>query len=150
MPVRPNDDDVDPPRDAWFHGTKAPIKQGETVLPRREHGGAPTNAPLTPGGERFQATDDYVYVTMRYGLACAYAHMSGGSGDPVVLLVEPQGTIEPDPESYDHLYAYRCESARVLAVGEVPISAEVPEASWKEPAETLTAFVVKNVKRPKA
>jgi hypothetical protein len=41
----------------------------------------------------------------------AYAHKSGGSGDPVVLVVEPQGTIEPDPESYDHSDAYRCVSA---------------------------------------
>ena len=147
MPFTPTDAEVDPPRRAYFHGTKASFKQGDVLLPRKEHGGAPTNAPLTPGGERLLASDEYVYVTRRYLLAWAYAHESGGSGDPVVLWVEPQGAIEPDPESSDHMYAYRCQSARVSLVDDrVAISAEVAREAWQKPADDLSTFVVKNVK----
>lgn len=144
MTFRPADADLDPPRDAYFHGTKASLKPGDVLLPRKEHGCEPTDAPLVPGGERLPASDEYVYVTRRYLLAWAYAHMSGASGDPVVLLVDPQGEIEPDPESSDHMHAYRCQSARVRVVDDlVPISAETAEKAWKEPDHDLPAYVVK-------
>lgn len=135
MTFRPADADIDPPRDGFFHGTKAALKPGDFLLPRKEHGSAPTNAPLVPGGERLAASDEYVYVTRRYLLAWAYAHMSGASGDPVVLVVDPQGEVEPDPESSDHMYAYRCKSARVRAVDDlVPIGAEAAARGWQQPA----------------
>lgn len=144
MTFRPADAEIDPPRDG-FHGTKATLKPGDLVLPRGEHGGEPTNAPLVPGGERRPSSDEYVYVTRRYLLAWAYAHMSGASGDPLVLVVDPQGEIEPDPESSDHMYAYRCRSARVRAVDDlVPISAETAEQGWKQPHHDLLTYVVKS------
>lgn len=147
MKFRPADADIDPPRDAYFHGTKAPLKPGDSLVPRKEHGSEPTNAPLVPGGERLPASDEYVYVTRRYLLAWAYAHMSGASGDPVVLVVDPRGEIEPDPESSDYMYAYRCQSARVRAVDDlVPISAETAEKAWKQPDHDLPAYVVKPAK----
>lgn len=134
MTLRPAGADSDPPRDGFFHGTKAAFMPGDILLPRREHGNAPTDAPLVPGGERLAASDEYVYVTRRYLLAWAYAHMSGGSGDPVVLVVDPQGEVERDPESSDDMHAYRCKSARVLVVDDlVPISAEVAARGWQQP-----------------
>jgi len=152
MPFTPADAKADPPTEYYFHGTKASFTEGDVLRPRKEHGGAPTTAPLIPGGERHQSSDDYVYVTRRFYLAWAYAHASGGHGEPMVLNVEPQGSIERDPEHSDHMYAYRCESARVLFVDDkVAIGAEEAERSWKEappdPTATLTPYVVKNVKR---
>jgi len=132
MPFDPADAEVDPPREAYFHGTKASFKPGDVLLPRTQHGSAPTNAPLTPGGVRRPASDEYVYVTRRHLLAWAYAHKSGASGAPVVLWVERQGTIEPDPEHSAHMHAYRCESARICIVDDrAAISTEVAEKGWK-------------------
>lgn len=151
MPFIPADADIDPPTEYYFHGTKVAFAQGDVLLPRKEHDGAPTNAPLTPGGERHHASDGYVYVTTRLLLAWAYAHASGASGEPVVLKVEPQGPIEPDPEHSAHMYAYRCKSARVLVADDEPaISAEVAERSWKDATFDLNQSpkrVIKNVKR---
>lgn len=104
MTFRPADADLDPPRDAYFHRTEASLKPGDVLLPRKGHGCEPTDAPLVPRGERLPASDEYVYVTRRYLLARAYAHMSGASGAPVVLVVDPQGEIEPDPELSDHMH----------------------------------------------
>lgn len=134
MPLSAADDGVDPPRCAFFHGTKGTFRPGEMLRPRREHGAPPTTAPLTPGGGRLATSDDYVYVTRRYLLAWAYAHKSGGDGEPVVLLVKPEAPVEPDPEHSVGMWAYRCPAARVVAVDDrVPISPEVADRAWKQP-----------------
>lgn len=148
MPFSPADADIDPPTNYYFHGTRASLTRGDVVLPRKEHGGPPTSGPLIPGGQRLLASDDYVYITRRHKLAWAYAHASGGRGKPIVLIVEPQGTVEPDPEHSTHMHAYRCKSAQVLLVDDTPaISAEVAENNWKrEPTESQPTYVVKNVK----
>lgn len=153
MAYRPADVEMDPPRDAYFHGTRGAWEVGQEVVPRRVSGEPPTNAPLVLGAEPHEASENYAYVTRRYLLAWAYAHKSGRSGEPVVLFVRPQGTIEPDPEHSDHMYAYRCDSALVRLVDEsVPISAEVAEQAWKlpaaDPAENLRALVVERVEGP--
>jgi len=92
----------------YFHGTKAAFKSGDLLRPRREHGGAPTSA-RTVDGSRHPDSDDWVHVTTCFSLAWAYAHASGESGDPVVLVVKPRGILEPDPEHSDRMPAYRCE-----------------------------------------
>lgn len=123
--------DLDPPRKAYFHGTRASLEVGGILRPRGEHGAEPTNAPMIPGAERPADADNYVYVTRRYGLACAYAHKSQIEGPPVVYLVKPQGEIESDPECNESEYAFRCASAVVIAVDDSPwVTAEMAERGW--------------------
>lgn len=123
----------------YFHGTKASLRHGDTVRPRAEHHGAPTNAP-TVDGSRAPDSDNWVHVTTRFTLAWAYAHASGECGDPIVLIVEPGGVLETDPEHSDWMQAYRCESARVLAVDAAPpFSAEEAAKHWKPAVEDLNA-----------
>lgn len=131
MAYRPADANLDPARDAWFHGTRWPCKPGDILLPRALHGASPTSAPLIPGAERLAESDDYVYITRRYGMACAYAHRAGGDSDPVVLLVTPLGPVEPDPESYEHLFSFRCASARVDVVDDDPFFSAEDTDGWK-------------------
>lgn len=150
MPETQPGSNLDLPRNAYFHGTRASLKVGDVLTPRSEHGGEPTNAPMIPGAERPLEADDYVYVTRRYGLACAYAHNSQIDGPPVVYLVKPQGEIEPDPECNESEYAFRCASAVVTAVDDSPwVTAEMAEKGWKrEPGTDLGPNVVKRVDKP--
>lgn len=132
MPETQTGRNPDPPRSAYFHGTRASLDIGDIVRPRGEHGAEPTNAPIIPGAERPPDADGYVYVTRRYGLACAYAHKSQIDGRPVVYLVKPHGEVEPDPECNESEYAFRCASAVVTAVDDSPrFSAEMAERGWK-------------------
>lgn len=87
-------------------------------------------------------------MTTDRNLAWAYAHYSGGTGGPVVLLVEPQGTIERDPEHADHMPVYRCESARVVVVD--PRAAMTAETAWLgwTPEVDPRTVPVKNVVSP--
>ncbi len=123
-----------PPTRHW-HGTKASLRSGDVLLPRSSHGAAPTTGPLVPSGERLAESDDWVYVTTDRNLAWAYAHYSGGAGEPVVLLVEPCGRIERDPEHSNHMPVYRCRSARVVVVDTLQtVTPEQARQGWK-PAE---------------
>jgi len=124
--------DLDPPRNAYFHGTKSTLKVGDVLTPRRQNGSAPTNAPMTPGAQRPTEADEYVYVTRRYGLACAYAHQSQSEGNAYVYVVAPQGEVEPDPECNESEYAFRCKSAIVLRVDGRPwVTEEMAERGWR-------------------
>jgi hypothetical protein len=150
MPPNPHDARARPQlsRRHYFHGTKASLKRGDVVVPRNLHGGPPTNAPLTAGGERLPESDEYAYVTTDYYFAWAYAYASGETGEPVVLVVEPRGFIESDPEQSEHMNAYRCHSALVLAVDrKAAFSAEAAEKGWKtatdNPSASLKGFVVR-------
>jgi hypothetical protein len=116
----------------YWHGTKASLSAGDVLLPRREHGGAPTTGPMVPGGERLPESDDWVYVTTDRNLAWAYAHCSGGSGDAVVLLVQPLGAIHHDPEHSDHMPVFRCRAATVQVVdSRQAMTAEQAQRGWK-------------------
>lgn len=135
----------------FFHGTKAAFRRGDIIRPRAEHRGAPTKAP-TVDGSRAPDSDNWVHVTTRLSLAWAYAHASGECGDPIVLVVEPQGVLKTDPEHSEWMQAYRCESARVLAVDAAPpFSAEEAARHWKpaveDPNTSARARVVKPVKK---
>lgn len=135
----PADDAEETPQYHYFHGTKAPLRRGDMVLPRRIHGGPATNAPLTPGGTRLPESDDYVYVTNDYNFAWACAYESGALGEPVVLVVKPQGNLELDPEHSAHMGAYRCEAALVLAVdNQAPFDAEAAKKGWRAASDTPT------------
>lgn len=132
----------------YWHGTKASLHRGDRLLPRREHGGVPTSGPLVPGGQRLPQSDDWVYITTDRNLAWAYAHCSGGTGNPVVLLVEPVGAIEQDPEHSDYMPVYRCEAATVLVVD--PRPAMTSEQAWQgwRPVVGSRSVEVKNAHSP--
>ena len=104
-------------------------------MPRAEHGGAPTNAPLTPGGERLLASDEYVYVT-RSTSSLGPTHTSPAGAVAPSASGWAAGTIEPDPEHWDHMYAYRCGIARVSLVDDtLAISAEVAREAGQKPTD---------------
>lgn len=146
---RPLDISNDPPRDTWFHGTRGSWGRGDWVVPRSESGRCgPNRAPLVPGGEPHVAAADRVYVTRRFGLAWAYAHMSACEGDPVVLLVNTLGDVEPDPEHTELMYAFTCDRARVSEVDySVPISAESAETGWRLPVTDYNTLPIRVVDR---
>lgn len=130
----------------YFHGTKAVLGRGDVLRPRREHGGSPTTAPVTAGAARLPESDEWVYVTTDYYVAWAYAYASGGLGDEKVLVVEPQGSVAPDPEQSDHMNCFRCPSAEVLVIMDLPapFSKQVARAGWKvagdDPGESVKLF----------
>jgi hypothetical protein len=132
----------------YFHGTKGSFRRGDIVRPRAEHRGAPTEAP-TVDGSRAPDSDNWVHVTTRFSLAWAYAHASGESGNPIVLVVEPEGVPEIDPEHSDWMQAYRCESARVIAVDAAPpFSPEEAARHWKPAIEDVNASAKAHVVKP--
>ena len=150
MPSNPAGAGPDPLRlpTRYWHGTKASLQPGDLLLPRREQGGAPTAGPLVPGGERLPQSDDWVYVTTDRNLAWAYAHCSGGAGDAMVLLVEPVGAIEQDPEHSDHMPVYRCEAATVLVLDtRQAMTSEQAQQGWK-PVIDPRSMKVKNARSP--
>ncbi len=56
---------------------------------------------------------------------------SPGRGKPKVLSVVPVGTVTRDPEHSLAMEAYRCESARVVAVSMMPeITEEAARNGW--------------------
>lgn len=102
--------------DVWYHGTRRGFRGGGYLFPRAWHGSAGTTAPLTPGEKMPDDSDQYVYVTRSLDLAWVYAFHAAGRGRPKVLVVEPSGGLEPDPEHSAAMDAWRTESARVLRV----------------------------------
>jgi hypothetical protein len=138
---------TDYPR-GYFHGTKADLRVGDSVLPRALHGNTPTTAPVTdPSGPlRLPDADDYAYVTTNYRLAWVHAHYSGPEGEPRVCRVQPERPVERDAEYNDSNGAYRCPSAVVLEVYDEPaVTAAQAAAGWKQPTDPLAArpsFVV--------
>lgn len=91
-----------------FHGTRAPLLRGATVMPGDTVG-------------RSNHTDghsDHVYVTTSIGLAQVYAEVASGRGRPRVLQVEPLGEVIDDELSLLGATSdsYACPAARVIDV----------------------------------
>lgn len=116
----------------WYHGTRRGFGRGGWVFPRTFHGGAGTQAPLQPGKASPEDTAEHVYITTDEHLAWAYAYAAVGRGRPKVLVVEPHGPVEHDPEHSRDMPAYRCRgTARVVEVlTEAPFTAEESAAGW--------------------
>lgn len=100
----------------WYHGTRRGFTRGGFLFPRSMHGGTATNAPTTEGKHSPASAEDWVYITGDLDLAWAYAFHAAGRGRPKVLVVEPVGPIEHDPEHSHRMDAWRCEWAKVTRV----------------------------------
>src|SRR5262249_9617948 len=84
--------DLQPP--FYFHGTRADMSVGDTLLPRRVTGAAATRAPMMPGVDEHPEADQWVPVTTAFALASAYAWKSRGAGPPTVLVVNPSDDLD--------------------------------------------------------
>ncbi len=102
----------DPGSQAFYHGTKAVLKQGDLVEP-----GFHSNY-----GKRKKA--DYVYLTATLDAAIWGAELARGEEPGRIYIVEPTGPIEDDPNLTDKKYpgnptkSYRSRSP-LRVVGEV-------------------------------
>jgi hypothetical protein len=116
----------------WFHGTRRGFTRNGWLFPRAFHGGVGTSAPLQPGRESPADSVGFIYITTDENLAWAYAYEAVGRGKPKVLVVEPQGEIEHDPEHSHDMPAYRCNGmARVVDVfTDAPFTEEESRAGW--------------------
>jgi hypothetical protein len=121
-----------------FHGTRAPFRKGGWLFPRSFYKGLKeaarvTTAPVKPGRQPSPDADKWVYVTTNEALAWVYAWHAPGRGKPRVLIVQPYGPIERDPEHSVDMEAYRCPMAKVLDVDREPtVSEEDARAGWVE------------------
>lgn len=118
----------------FYHGTRKGFSKGGYLFPRSFHKGAGTYAPLKPGFEPRKDAEDYIYITTSETLAWVYAWHAPGRGRPKVLVVEPHGVIERDPEHSIDMEAYRCDGiAKVLSVDTEPkINEFEAAAGWVE------------------
>lgn len=113
----------------WFHGTRRGFTTGGALLPRDEHAGPGTAAPLNPGYTAPADTAAWVYLTQDVNVAWAYAWVAPGRGRPKVVEVIPHGNLEPDPEHSTTMYAWRCEWAKVCRVHKTPAITEAEAAA---------------------
>ena len=100
----------------FLHGTRRGFKPGGVLLPRAQHGGQGTNAPVNPGATPPPDAVNWVYLTTALDVAWLYAHHAPGRGKPKVLVMQPHGTVEPDPEHSAAMSAWRAEWATVTRV----------------------------------
>lgn len=91
-----------------YHGGVRDLDVGDRVLPERDTGVERT-------GPRFggRARADRVYLTTDVDAARVYAFLKG-QGD--VYEVEPEGPLEPDPDSKKRGLSFQARAARVVAV----------------------------------
>lgn len=101
-----------------WHGGVSGLRVGDILRPghaRKQHDGCPYCVARAKGetvaGIDPPSAKQAVYITSDKEYARFYASL-WGYGD--LYVVEPIGPIEPSPE--DHLPAWTCESARVVAV----------------------------------
>ncbi|WP_404387836.1 hypothetical protein [Humibacillus xanthopallidus] len=113
----------------YWHGTRASLKRGDALLARSVTGTPRTRALMYPGVAPPAESADWVYVTTRHKFAWMHAFYSGADGDPIVLLVEPDETLERDPEYSARMQAFRCRSAQVILVDTTPAITEEEAAS---------------------
>lgn len=114
-----------------FHGTKADFRAGDQIMP----GFAANYGSGRPGA--------WVYLTARLEIAVLAAELAVGDGPARVYVVEPEGTVEDDPNVTDKKLpgnptrSYRARVLRVL--GEVTGFAETPAPRLAE----MRAFVAR-------
>ena len=76
-----------------FHGTRADLQQGDRIV-----AGRPSNY----GAGKPAA---WVYVTARLEIAVLAAELAAGDGMPRVYVVEPEATVEDDPNVTDKKFS---------------------------------------------
>lgn len=103
--------------EVWYHGTRAGFQgPGGVVLPRSQTRAAGTSAPLNPGMKQPEDAGQYVFITRDIEVARAYAEHASGRGAPKVLVVDPHGVVDRDPEHGYRTDAWRCPWATVKSV----------------------------------
>lgn len=97
----------------YFHGGRRGLTVGGYILPPSE-----TKVPSTPdyGEMGGLHRKDRVYVTNALLDAQFYA---AASHDPIVYEVEPQGSLEDDPDCRGPGRSYACEKAKIIAIHKV-------------------------------
>ena len=109
----------------FYHGTRRGFGRGGWLMPKRFHQNSEqTSAPVKPGRDRAADSEHWVYMTTHEELAWAYAWAAPGRGKPKVLVVEPCGVVERDPEHSVDMQAYRTEMAKVVEVLREPLLTE--------------------------
>jgi hypothetical protein len=97
------------PRIRYFHGGNQGLQVGDYILP-------PDVAPGADFVEHPLHQKDRVYVST----ALAHAHFfASARPSPIVYEVEPEGTIEPDPDCNVGI-SFTCPKAKVVAIHEIP------------------------------
>jgi hypothetical protein len=108
-----------------YHGTRRGFGSGGWLFPRDFHHSTGTTAPVNSGHAPAPDASGWVYATESLDLAWAYAYAAVGRGRPKVLVVEPHGRIEPDPEHSADMQAWRFEFGRVTAILTEPTITEI-------------------------
>lgn len=118
-------------RPTLYHGTRVPFGAGGLLLPRAEHGGPGTTAPLNPGREQPPDADRWVYLTTSLEVAWVYAWHAPGSGRPRVLVIRSAHGLHRDPEHSASMDAWRAAWASVARVLRVPaVSEAAARSGW--------------------
>ncbi|MGO9681447.1 MAG: NAD(+)--rifampin ADP-ribosyltransferase, partial [Beijerinckiaceae bacterium] len=98
----------------YFHGGNKGLHVGEYLLPPATTKALSTSDLVdTRGNHR----TDRVYVTTVYTDAQMYA---APNGKPVVYEVEPEGSLEDDPDDTLSGRSYACEKAKIISIHKVP------------------------------
>jgi hypothetical protein len=98
----------------YFHGGKKGLRVGGYILPPATTGALSASDLVATSGNHQR---DRVYVTTVYADAQAFA---SPSRKPVVYEVEPEGTLEHDPDVKQPGRSYACEKAKIISIPKVP------------------------------
>lgn len=105
----------------FYHGTRRGFTKRGILVPRSQHGGPGTSAPAT---RQYARALGMVHATEIEELAWVYAWHAPGRGRPKVLVLEPHGMMEPDPEHSPEMKAWSIEWATVVDVLTEPLVTE--------------------------
>jgi hypothetical protein len=98
----------------YFHGGSKGLRVGGYILPPGTTKALSTSdLVFTAGNHR----TDRVYVTTVFRDAQRFA---SPNKKPVVYEVEPEGTLEDDPDAEQSGHSYACEKAKIIAIHKVP------------------------------
>ena len=98
----------------YFHGGNKGLPVGAYILPPSTTKALSTSdLVFTSGNHR----EDRVYVTTVLRDAQLFA---SPNKNPVVYEVEPEGTLEDDPDVEQSGRSYACEKAKIIAIHKVP------------------------------
>ena len=98
----------------YFHGGNKGLRVGEYILPPATTKTLSTSQLVdTRGNHR----TDRVYVTTVFTEAQMFA---APNRKPVVYEVEPEGSLEDDPDNKLSGRSYACEKAKIISIHKVP------------------------------
>jgi hypothetical protein len=98
----------------YFHGGNKGLRVGEYLLPPATTKAESTSQLVDTCGKH---RTDRVYVTTVFTDAQMFA---APNRKPVVYEVEPEGSLEDDPDSKLSGRSYACEKAKIISIHKVP------------------------------